>query len=581
MVPRGDADVLTRGIAKRGAEAFALGAFGEAAETFERLTRLEPARAVHWQNRGTALRALGRYDEALQAYSRAHELGARHFEWYYLVALVHLDRQDLASARALLERAVALQPAHAEARLVLARACFESGDTAAGIAALEDWRQWPGVSPAVLAQVGQRLQGAGESRAAAAILDRLESCEALDPAARLALFHLLERANRLDEAGRCLEALESVADTMDLESQVASARGRYAQRRGRHEEAIAHLRQALEAGGAQHERYRDLFALARSLDALGRAEEAMAVLAEAHASQVGQVRLSAPLVAASGPPDFSMARLRTDATDIECWAQEPGPEQADSPVFVVAFPRSGTTLLEQMLDAHPALASMDEQPCLQIALEGFAEAGAEYPRRLAGLSREALDAIRGRYWRAVHRHVDLAPGQRLVDKNPLNLLRLPAIRRLFPRAQVILAIRHPLDVLLSCHMQQFTAPEFALLSADLAALARAHTRAFEGWYDEQSRLGAQVHEVRYERLVTRFEPEARALVDFLGLPWHDAVLAPAAHAKARGFISTPSYSQVIEPVHARAVERWRAYERPLQAAKALVAPMLERWGYAA
>lgn len=581
MVPRGDADVLTGRLARRGAEAFTLGAYDEAVETFAHLARLEPARAVHWQNQGTVLRALGRYDEALQAYARAFDLGARHFEWYYLAALVHLDRQDLASARALLERAVSLQPAHAEARLVLARACFESGDTEAGIAALENWQELPDVAPAVLAEIGQRLQGAGEARAAAAILDRLEDCDTLDAPALLALFHLFERANRLDEAGRCLDALESGAQAAGLRSQVASAAGRYAQRRGRHEEAIAHLRRALEGSGPSHGRFRDLFPLARSLDALGRAGEAMGVLAEAHVSQVDQIRLSAPLIAASGPPDFSMTKLRTDPVDIERWAQEPGPERQDSPVFVVAFPRSGTTLLEQMLDAHPALASMDEQSCLQHALEGFAGVGADYPRRLAGLSREALDGIRARYWRAVHRHVDLAPGQRLVDKNPLNLLRLPAIRRLFPRAQVVLAIRHPLDVLLSCHMQQFTAPEFALLSADLPALARAHTRAFEGWYDEQSRLGASVHEVRYERLVTDFEAEARALIDFLGLTWHEAVLAPAAHARARGYISTPSYSQVIEPVHGRAVERWRAYATHLLPLKALVAPSLGRWGYAA
>ena len=83
----------------------------------------------------------------------------------------------------------------------------------------------------------------------------------------------------------------------------------------------------------------------------------------------------------------------------------------------------------------------------------------------------ALDRVRASYWERVAKKVKLAPGERLVDKNPLNILRLPVIRRVFPHARILLAVRHPCDVLLSCYMQQFRAPDFALLCRSIESLA--------------------------------------------------------------------------------------------------------------
>ncbi|MFO1402202.1 MAG: sulfotransferase, partial [Steroidobacteraceae bacterium] len=240
---------------------------------------------------------------------------------------------------------------------------------------------------------------------------------------------------------------------------------------------------------------------------------------------------------------------------------------------------SGTTLLELTLDAHPQLVSMDEQPFVQNALDDLRAAGAAYPERLRELSAAQLAGIRERYWERVARKVQVAPGQRLVDKNPLNMLRLPVIARLFPNARVILAVRHPCDVILSCYMQHFRAPDFALMCADLPSLTLGYRKAFDFWYEEAALLKPQVHEVQYEKLVADFEAEARRLCAFLQLPWEPAMLDPAQRAHARRFISTPSYSQVVRPVSQAAVDRWRAYEEYLRPALPIVAPYLERWGY--
>ena len=187
--------------------------------------------------------------------------------------------------------------------------------------------------------------------------------------------------------------------------------------------------------------------------------------------------------------------------------------------------------------------------------------------------------MRARYWERVQTRVQLAPGQRLVDKNPLNLLRLPVIKRLFPNAHVFLAIRHPGDVLLSCFMQHFRAPEFALLSQSLPSLAGGFRKAFDFWYEQQALLLAKVHELHYEKFVTNFNAEVRAAISFLELPWNDAVLAPGARAVEKGYISTPSYSQVVQPVSTRAVGRWHNYRQHFAEALPVLQPLLDRWHY--
>jgi hypothetical protein len=223
---------------------------------------------------------------------------------------------------------------------------------------------------------------------------------------------------------------------------------------------------------------------------------------------------------------------------------------------------------------------MDEQPFVQNALDELDAPGVHYPSALGTLTTAQLDRVRASYWERVRKKVQLAPGARLVDKNPLNILRLPVIRRLFPHARVLLAVRHPCDVILSCYMQHFRAPDFALLCGDLKTLAVGYRRTMDFWYEELALLKSCAREVRYESFVANFETETRGIIDFLQLPWDDRLLEPAAHARTKGFISTPSYAQVIQPVNDRSVGRWRAYEAHFAEILPLVRPYLERWGYA-
>jgi hypothetical protein len=222
---------------------------------------------------------------------------------------------------------------------------------------------------------------------------------------------------------------------------------------------------------------------------------------------------------------------------------------------------------------------MDEQPFLNKAVDQVRSWGLAYPADLGKLTAPQRQSLRAEYWKRVDKKVRLKVGQRLVDKNPFNMLRLPLIYRLFPQARIVLIVRHPCDVILSCFLQHFRAPDLAMLCRDLASLASAHRRSFDFWYSQATLMPGAVYELSYERFVGDLPAEVRRLAEFLDLPWHDALLEPARHARGKGYISTPSYTQVVEPVSSKPVGRWKHYERHFQELLPTLRPYLERWGY--
>jgi Flp pilus assembly protein TadD len=552
----------------------------DACRVFQTLTDINPAESAHWANLGTMLREAGEPDQALVAYARAAALGANSADFLLNVGLLHLERGDYEHGRRLLADARTVAPNDAGITIQYAQVCYELMRIDEATQVLAGWKQLDGRSAEHLAQIALLLLNLGNATESAAVVRRLMQEPAPGPAALLKLCQILERTNRVEDAQSGLYALQADARSATLGDELNMLQAQLAQRQGEHERAVD-LFQGIAAREAPHRRHLALFPLAKSLQATGQAERAWQVLQQAHAAQLLQLARSHPQVAACDEPPLLITRHSCAAADIASWSMDGAPDRDHSPVFVVAFPRSGTTLLEQALDAHPQLVSMDEQPFVQQVADRVGDLGVEYPAAMGQLTAAQLQDLRAHYWSLVAGKVAVGSGRRLVDKNPLNLLRLPIIRRLFPQAPIIVAIRHPMDVIVSCYAQHFRAPEFALLCKDPVTLARGFTRCFDFWYLQAALLQPRVTEIRYEDLVADFSASMRGLADFVGIPWDDAMLRPAEHARAKGYISTPSYSQVVEPVHARAVGRWQVHREPLAPAIEVLRPYLARWNYLA
>jgi hypothetical protein len=259
---------------------------------------------------------------------------------------------------------------------------------------------------------------------------------------------------------------------------------------------------------------------------------------------------------------------------VRSWRKAKPRAQQTDPVFLIGFPRSGTTLLDTLLMGHPDVCVTEEKPMLSTVARALGGYG-----RLAGLRDGELDELRELYLSEAAKHVPSLDGRLLVDKQPFAMLEAPLIHRLFPSAKILFVLRHPCDVVLSCFITRFE-PSAALANfTTLEGTAQLYDEMARFWEQCRTVMPLIVHQVRYERLVEDAEPELRALLAFLGLSWAERVLDNQSIGRERGFISTPSYSQVVEPLYDRSMGRWERYRLQMAPVLPLLAPWAERLGY--
>lgn len=550
----------------------------EALAVYERLTRLFPREAVHWGNYATALREVDRPDEASKACETSLQLAPDNPDQLINRGLLHARQREFIEARDTLLRAVELAPPESpEARIHAARACSVCRDYRAD-QLTERWRDWLPLADELQVELADLKLTMGDANAALLLLEDLRARSTPPIGARLLLAAVYERVNRVDDARAMLkEVAQAEADLNDAQQRdVDHLSAALAARAGDHERA----RSLLEQAGPRHAfDYAHYFTLAEACDKLRDVAATLAALAEAHTLQEQEVRQAVPARFAPEAPVLPAAVARVSAADYLTWPSLPGPDQANSPVFIVGFPRSGTTLLEQMLDAHPALQSMDERPFFNLLADQLGEYGIQVPADLGKLDQHACDELRKGYLIMACSKVPRRWDARLVDKNPLNMLWLPMIHRLFPQAQFILALRHPCDVLISNYMQNYRASVLVASSTSLERLARAYVAAMECWLHHVEVFKPDAMVSRYEDLVADPAAQTRRLADFLGLKDAAPLLNFDQHARDKGYIATPSYTQVIQPVNRKGLGRWHRYREALTPALPILAPMLEHWGY--
>ncbi len=256
------------------------------------------------------------------------------------------------------------------------------------------------------------------------------------------------------------------------------------------------------------------------------------------------------------------------------WKAGPVPFEGPSPVFLAGFPRSGTTLLDTMLMGHSDVSVMEEKLVLDVV-------GREYGGfdAIADYDEQKVREARQRYFDAASRVGANMSARVLVDKNPLHLMQVPLIHRLFPDARFILAMRHPADVILSCYFSNFRTTPSLMNFLRLDDAAEFYDLAFSMWQKSSDLMPINVHTIVYERLVEEPEAQLRSLAGWLELDWRDEMLDHTRTAASREFIATASYAQVTEPIYRRSVGRWEHYRRHLEPVLPVLRPWAERFGY--
>lgn len=502
-----------------------VGEYRAAAIAYEAALAAHPEDAETWNNLGNALVETGDLERASAAFQNAINGGAPgHGVFLNLSSALALADNREGRVQALRE-GLARFPAHPELLLEFGLAEAAAGNFEAGIVALR--------------QVAQ--------------------AETSFHAAHLELGLLYENLNLLEELD---ELLAASANRGFDQLEMVFLQAWSLRRRSRFEEADVLARQI----PASINPIRAAQLRAEIADRLGRTDEAFAEFVRMN--QAATAARPAP----AGPSFREGICAKSQAMEPRQGHPLPGGD-GGQPVFLVGFPRSGTTLLDTVLSGYAELQVFEEQPMLGQVMSRF-----------AGLSNES-DPDRltdARVWYIAQAEVlgGSASGRRIVDKHPLHMAQMPTIQRLFPEAAIVLVERHPCDVVLSCFMANFVLNPAMRSFTDLDEAARTYDAVFANWELALSLLPLRVHTVRYERMIADLEGELRPLTEFLGLPWRDDILDHQASAARRGHVRTASYAQVGQPLYGHAVERWRRYSKYLEPVLPILAPWAERMGYA-
>ncbi|MEH3124174.1 MAG: sulfotransferase [Sphingomonas phyllosphaerae] len=563
-----------------------------AAALFGQLLALDPADDAARVNLATALLSAGRAAEAL-----AVAEGHAHAKLGLLAA--HARVATGAGAAADYEAIVAADPRDYRAWNNLGSARLAEGRAEAAVAAFDEAVRHAPADVRLYINLAQALRAAGRfdvrqrvMRDAAALAPNdadvqleLGTAEAAcqNPVAAEQAFRraialsagyteafvelglLLESVNRIDELEQVVDALAARApDAIELDF----LRAWVARRRGRVAAALALAERVPDEIHPlrRHQLLGDLY------DRQDEAEKAFAAFTAMNTAAVS--------LHSAAPGDSYRDRLtgilaRLTPEQVASWYPLiPGRDRA-APVFVVGFPRSGTTLLDTLLMNVDGVHVLEEQPFLALATRsmGVTEEG------LATLDDAGAAALRDEYFRQAD--AVTPPGTRLlVDKHPLHMVRIATIRRLFPDAKIVLVERHPCDAVLSCFMANFRLNTAMRSFTTLDETARVYDAAFTIFSRGTSLFPElAVHRVRYERMIADLESELRGLLAFLGLDWQPHYVDHRTSALARGPVKTASYAQITEPLYTRALARWERYRAPLAPVTPILQPWIDALGY--
>ena len=245
------------------------------------------------------------------------------------------------------------------------------------------------------------------------------------------------------------------------------------------------------------------------------------------------------------------------------------------PVFMFGFPRSGTTLAERVLGAHPNLTATDELNLLGAVC-------ASIMADCDGVPAEELTEAQVRHLRQVFAKKAVRAGfdptaTRLIDKNPLNLVFMDIIRRVFPDSPVVMLLRDPRDCIWSAFRQSFEPNPALVLTHDLVGTATLYRTVLDCWQHGRTIEGLNITEIHYEHIVTRFEATARMMVQATGEAWDSAVLDYRT-TLGKAFVRTPSFAAVGQKVTSRRVARWLPHTKRMDAIVPILGTHLDAYG---
>ncbi len=489
-------------------------------------------------------------------------------------------KHDLDAALQAFDAALRERPENVRALLEAARAFGGRHEILRAEQLLEEATRLGGADGRVSPVIAQSYARIFRQQRAIELLERQEQ---VPPAIRAELAVLYEQSGRLDDA---LSAIEACIREAPGAPEPKLVRGRILRRIGHFRDAEATFASLTKEDldiRVQSEAWSELCHIR---DAEGDYEAAAKAIGRAHALVLGLPQ-TGQLIARARANNAALGRLaeRLDRRTIESWqrtALAPDP-RCSGIAHLIGFPRSGTTLLERCLDAHPDLVASPER--VVFSRDIFprlcrAGGGALTVETLNAIPPEAIARERTRYidYMAAALGEPLS-GRVHLDKNPNHTSLLPGLLRLFGDSRFIVALRDPRDVIVSCILRMFRLTETSAMLLSWETACEMYRFEMEAWLRYRELLDADTWvEVRYEDVVADFEREARRSLDAVGLSWDEAVRDYRSQIANR-HVNSPTHSEVRQPIHRDSIGRWRHYRQYLEPHMHRLKPMIKAFGY--
>jgi tetratricopeptide (TPR) repeat protein len=493
-------------------------------------------------------------------------------------ALWQANRFD--EALALFERAAATHPQNLVALIDASRALGARFEIARAEEMVERLLNVAGNRADIVHLAGQTYRMIFRPEAAMRCFEKALAASKEIPDAYLELAVLYERRHRLEEALSLLdECLRRTPDYLEAEL----FKGRLLRRKKERTEAQKVFRN-LTANEKAHPvvRAQAWAEIAQMFDQQDQFREAMSAMLKC---KEWMRQFEGPALREAEFVLHHLGRLTSEVTPdhFQRWSNEATQFPQRRAAVLTSFPRSGTTLLEQVLDSHSGLVSSDEREAFARdifpAMWLSASTPAPTAKALDEVPPAKLERLRARYFEYMAAALNELIGDRVhLDKNPPMTLVLPGFLRLLPEAKVIVALRDPRDVVVSCFMQFLPINPNSVCFLTLERTAQRYATDMAAWRKMRELIASPWIELKYEDTVANLEKEARRALQFLGLPWEENVLQYRDRLKEK-VVGSPTYEAVSQPLYTRAIGRWKNYEEFLQPVLSILEPSVEAFGY--
>lgn len=493
-----------------------------------------------------------------------------------------INRYDFQGATEMLKRAHKLDPTNDKILVDLGSACAKAYDFAAAQRWFDEAVRVSTTPLAVFTAVGHAWLEVRNYEAALKAFEAILQHKQVPLITFVRLSELYTRMRRLDDAA---QITERAMRYYGPEDGAVLARGAFLRHMREYEQAEKALRMLVGKANADPSvRAFAWYEMAAILDQTGNYDQAMAALLEAKALMRRGAAQSLAILQRKQAHLKEMA-AGADEKAVQRWRKSGSTElqPAHRLALLCGHARSGTTLLEYVIDAHPGAVSAEESMVFHntayFPLGKVVSQNATFVSSLDWLPARVMRQIRADYFRGIESLLGQPIGERLLlDKNPANTFDVPSIARIFPENRFVAALRDPRDVCLSCFMQPVGILPDTGAWLSLEETIRHYTLIMGLWAAWRPCLGELAIEVRYEDLVANLEPAARRVLDFLGLPWDDRVLRFNEHASTK-IVRSPTFAEVTKPLYRDSVGRWKKYQKHFEPHLPKLAPLLRAFGY--